>query len=110
MDLSVRPLAAEDFDGFINYWLGLSKAEIERLGIAIDRLPSAARMRCDLEAMLVAPDDGVRSFVLAWCINGEAIGHSSLKDIVPVTLAAFICTCGARICAAKDTARIFFVW
>src|SRR5216117_536248 len=83
MDLSVRPLAAEDFDGFINYWLGLSKAEIERLGIAIDRLPSAARMRCDLEAMLVAPDDGVRSFVLAWCINGEAIGHSSLKDIVP---------------------------
>src|SRR5947209_16104026 len=83
MDLSVRPLAAEDVDGFINYWRGLSKAEIERLGIAIDRLPSAARMRCDLEAMLVAPDDGVRSFVLAWCINGEAIGHSSLKDIVP---------------------------
>ena len=21
--------------------------------------------------------------VLAWCVNGEAIGHSSLKDIVP---------------------------
>jgi len=21
--------------------------------------------------------------VLVWCINGEAIGHSSLKDIVP---------------------------
>ncbi len=84
IDLSVRPLAAEDFDGFINYWFGLSQAEIECLGIAIDRLPSAARMRSDLEAMLVAPDDGVRSFfVLAWCINGEAIGHSSLKDIVP---------------------------
>jgi RimJ/RimL family protein N-acetyltransferase len=81
-DLSVRPLAAEDFDGFINYWLGLSQAEIERLGIAIDRLPSAAQMRSDLEAMLAA-DAGVRSLVLAWCINGEAIGHSSLKDIVP---------------------------
>jgi len=83
MDLSVRPLAADDFDGFINYWLGLSQAEIERLGVAIDRVPSAARMRSDLEAMLIAPDDQVRSFVLAWCINGEAIGHSSLKDIVP---------------------------
>jgi [ribosomal protein S5]-alanine N-acetyltransferase len=83
MDLSVRPLAAKDFDSFINYWLGLSQAEIERLGVAIDRLPSAARMRSDLEAMLAAPYDGVRSFVLAWCINGEAIGHSSLKDIVP---------------------------
>jgi [ribosomal protein S5]-alanine N-acetyltransferase len=83
MHLSVRPLVAKDFDGFINYWLGLSQAEIERLGVAIDRLPSAAQMRSDLEAMLAAPDDGVRSFVLAWCINGEAIGHSSLKDIVP---------------------------
>jgi RimJ/RimL family protein N-acetyltransferase len=83
MDLSVRPLAAEDFDDFINYWLALSQGELERLGIAIDRLPSAAQMRSDLEAMLAAPDDGVRSFVLAWCINGEAIGHSSLRDIVP---------------------------
>lgn len=82
MDLSVRPLAAEDFDSFINYWLGLSQAEIERLGVAIDRLPSAARMRSDLAAMLIAPDVAVHSFVLAWCINGEVIGHSSLKDIV----------------------------
>ena len=83
MDLSVRPLAADDFDDFINYWLGLSQAEIGRLGVAIDRVPSASRMRSDLEAMFIAPDDGVRSFVLAWCINGEVIGHSSLKDIVP---------------------------
>src|SRR5438093_198641 len=83
MKLCVRPLAAEDFDRFINYWLGLSQLELERLGVAIERLPSAARMRSDLEAMLAAPDDAVRSFVLVWCINGEAIGHSSLKDIVP---------------------------
>ena len=55
--LSVRPLAAEDFDGFIN-WLGLSQAEIERLGVAIDRVPSAARMRSDhgkLFSRLAAP-------------------------------------------------------
>jgi hypothetical protein len=45
MELSVRPLAAEDFDGFINYWLGLSQVEIEHLGVAVDRLPSTARMR-----------------------------------------------------------------
>jgi [ribosomal protein S5]-alanine N-acetyltransferase len=83
MELSIRPLAAQDFDGFINYWLGLSPAEIERLGVAIDCLPTADRMRSDLETMLAAPDETARSFVLAWCIDGEAIGHSSLKDIVP---------------------------
>ena len=83
MEPSVRPLAAQDFDGFINYWLGLSPAEIERLGVAVNCLPTADRMRSDLEAMLAAPDEAVRSFVLAWCLDGEAIGHASLKDIVP---------------------------
>jgi RimJ/RimL family protein N-acetyltransferase len=82
MDLSVRPLAAEDFDGFINYWLRLSDAEIERMGVAFNRVPSATQMRSDLEAMLTAQNNAVHSFVLAWCMNGEAIGHSSLKDIV----------------------------
>jgi hypothetical protein len=44
MDLSVRLLAADDFDGFINYWLGLSEVEIgARLGVAIDRVPSAGQ-------------------------------------------------------------------
>jgi RimJ/RimL family protein N-acetyltransferase len=83
MTLSIRPLAREDFDNFINYWRGLSQPELEHLGVASDRLPSAARMRFDLEAMLAASNDTLRTFVLAWCINGHAIGHSSLKDIVP---------------------------
>ena len=83
MDLSVRPVAAEDFDGFINYWVGLSPEEIERLGVAIDCLPTVDRMRADLEAILAAQDEAVRNFILAWCIDGEAIGHSSLKEIVP---------------------------
>jgi RimJ/RimL family protein N-acetyltransferase len=83
MDLSVRPLAAEDFDGFINYWLRLSDAEIERMGVVLNRVPSARQMRSDLEAMLTAQNNALHSFVLAWCVDGQAIGHSSLKDIVP---------------------------
>jgi len=80
MELSVRPLVEEDFDDFINYWHGLSRADVERMGVAIDRMPSRAQMRTDLQRAV--PIDRVGSFVLAWCINGEAIGHSSLKDIV----------------------------
>ena len=83
MELSVRPLAEKDFDDFINYWDGLSPADIERMGVAIERMPSPAKMRADLEIMLSTPQGSARSFVLAWCVNGEAIGHSSLKDIVP---------------------------
>ena len=81
--LTVRPLASEDFDGFIAYFTRSSKADAERMGLAIDRVPPAARMRSDLEAMTATPLDQVRSFVLAWCLDGQTIGHSSLKDIVP---------------------------
>jgi hypothetical protein len=83
MQLSVGPLAAEDFDGFINHWLGLSQAEIERLGVAIDRLPSSARMRSDLEAMLVVPNDGHAQFCA--CLVHQWRGNRPFvtQDIVP---------------------------
>src|SRR4029453_7402161 len=81
--LSVRPLAREDFDGYIAYFTQPSKADAERMGLAIDRVPSAAQLRSELEAMSAAPVDRLRSFVLAWCVDRKTIGHSSLKDIVP---------------------------
>jgi RimJ/RimL family protein N-acetyltransferase len=81
--LTVRPLASEDFDGYIAYFTRPSKADAERMGLAIDRVPPATRMRSDLEAMIAAPLNQLRSFVLAWCVDGNTVGHSSLKDIVP---------------------------
>jgi RimJ/RimL family protein N-acetyltransferase len=81
--LTVRPLASEDFNGYIAYFTRPSEADAERMGLAIDRVPSASRLRSDLEAMIATPLDQVRSFVLAWCLDGQTIGHSSLKDIVP---------------------------
>ena len=81
--LTVRPLATEDFEGFIVYFTRASKADAERMGLATDRVPSPSRMRSDLEVMIATPVDQLRSFVLAWCLDGKAIGHSSLKDIVP---------------------------
>jgi RimJ/RimL family protein N-acetyltransferase len=81
--LTVRPLASEDFDGFIAYFTRASQADAERMGLAIDKVPSPAQLRCDLEAMIATPVDLLRSFILAWCLDGKTIGHSSLKDIVP---------------------------
>ena len=81
--LTVRPLANEDFDGYIAYFTQISKVDAERMGLAIDRVPSAAQLRSDLKTMIATPLDRLRSFVLAWCIDGKTIGHSSLKDIVP---------------------------
>lgn len=81
--LTIRPLATEDLDDYVAYFTRISKVDAERMGLAIDRVPSATRLRSDLEAMIAAPLDRIRSFVLAWCVDGKAIGHSSLKNIVP---------------------------
>ena len=81
--LTIRPLATEDLDDYIAYFTQPCKADAERMGLAIDRVPSATQLRSDLEAMITAPLHRLRSFVLAWCVDGKAIGHSSLKDIVP---------------------------
>jgi RimJ/RimL family protein N-acetyltransferase len=81
--LTIRPLATEDLDDYVAYFTRISKVDAERMGLAIDRVPSATRLRSDLEAMIAAPPDRIRSFVLAWCVDGKAIGHSSLKNIVP---------------------------
>ena len=51
------------------------------MGIEIARIPSPARLRADVEAIIASP--APRTFLLAWCIHGEVIGHSSLKDILP---------------------------
>src|SRR5215469_7930829 len=80
--LTVRPLAREDFDGYIAYFTRPSKADAERMGLAIERVPSAARLRSNLQTMIASPVDRVHSFVLAWCLDGETIGHSSLKVII----------------------------
>ena len=81
--LTVRPLVSEDFDGYIAYFTRVSKADAERMGLAIDKVPSPTQLRSDLETMIATPVDRLRSFVLAWCIDGKTIGHSSLKNIVP---------------------------
>src|SRR4030095_9991834 len=65
------------------YFTRPSKDCAERMCRVIDRVPSAAQLRSDLKAMIAAPVDRLRSFILAWCLDGKTIGHSSLKDIVP---------------------------
>ena len=82
-DFSIRPLAPQDLDGFVTYFTCPSRADADRMGLDISRVPSATQMRSDLNTMICAAPERLSSFVLAWCIDGTAIGHSSLKDIVP---------------------------
>ena len=82
-EFGIRPLTTEDLDGFIAYFTRPSTADAKRMGLDINRVPSPTQLRSNLKAMIGAPPDRLSSFVLAWCIDGKAVGHSSLKNIVP---------------------------
>ena len=82
MQLTVRPFASDDIAGYVAYITEMSTAESERIGLAVDLLPPAEQMQAALAASLLEPIDRVRSFMLAWCVDGTVIGHSSVKDIV----------------------------
>lgn len=82
MILTVRPFEADDIAGYVAYVTQMPKADAERIGLAVDRLASPEKMRADLAASLLEPIERARSFMLAWCVDGGVIGHSSLKDIV----------------------------
>ena len=82
MHLTVRPFASDDISGYVAYMTQMPTADSERMGLAVDRLPPAEKMAADLAASLGEPINQVRSFMLAWCVDGEIIGHSSVKDIV----------------------------
>jgi RimJ/RimL family protein N-acetyltransferase len=79
--LTVRPLARHDIAGFIDYFTSLSAEDFKQMGIAPERIPSRAQLRSDLETTIGS--QAPPTFILAWCLDGEAIGHSSLKDIIP---------------------------
>jgi len=97
MELTGFPFAVNDFDGFINYWQGLFPAEIARMGVVVSRMSSATRVRADLKRMLTSRDKYVRTFGLAWCVNGKSIGHWSLKDTIPSRFASISACKSGRV-------------
>jgi hypothetical protein len=80
--LTVRPMTFEDFGGIINYFCGNPPDYYDRLGIDPEKVPSADDYRKTLEAFIDLPANGASAFYSIWVLNGEAVGHSSLKDIL----------------------------
>lgn len=80
--LSVRPLEADDLDRVIGYFLDAEPWFHDRLGIDPERLPTReAWTALVLEDLPRVPEDR-ELFYLIWEIDGVAVGHSNLNDIV----------------------------
>ena len=81
--LSVRPLAGEDFDGYIAYFTQASKADAERMGMAIERVPSATQLRLnDLDVFTCRPVSRARPANDSWPPISQTVdGSNFLSDV-----------------------------
>ena len=80
--LEVRPLRAEEAPPVVRYFHGASDADLDRMGVVDrSRLPAPEEWTARLAAAIRSP--GASSFYLAWLVDGEAVGFSSLKNLRP---------------------------
>ena len=81
--IEVRPFATrEELAAMIEYFLGASNSFLEGMGVDLSKLPTRAEW---LEASLEdaeLPDSEKKRFYVAWRLDGELIGHSSISHIV----------------------------
>jgi len=80
--LSVRPMQADDVAKIAEYFCENSSEHYERLGIDRSKLPPASEYRRSLLDLVDVAPERATTYYSIWLLNGDPIGHSSLKDIV----------------------------
>jgi hypothetical protein len=79
-NVRVRPLAPAEIHHIVDYLVGSSPADRERMGLA-NVPPREALAQAYLEAC-TTPEQDAKSFYLVWLVDDRPIGFSSLKGIV----------------------------
>ncbi len=80
--LSVRPLQAQDIDCIADYWLNAEPTFLLGMGVDLSKMPSREQWHAALNKQLNTPMREKQSFATIWEVNGEAIGHCNINDII----------------------------
>jgi hypothetical protein len=80
--LSIRPMQAADVSLMVQYWMNCTDEDLSRMGADKTKLPSTEAFSLVLHEICKTPQSDAKSFYLIWLIDGVAVGHSALKDIV----------------------------
>jgi hypothetical protein len=79
--LSVRPLASNDITLIVNYWCDMSAADLERMGVDATKIPTGEQFTANLHTQLNTPTTELKAFPMIWCVDDEAVGFATLKNI-----------------------------
>ena len=78
--LRVRPLESGDIPAIVEYWTTATASDLERMGVDVAKLPSAAGLTSNLERLCGGGQDVTTAYSV-WRVDDQSIGYASLKNI-----------------------------
>ncbi len=81
MNLEVTEIQNHHIDSLLDYWYGASKADLERMGADITKLPKREEFHKKLAHQIPLPYDKKQAYALIWLLNDTAMGHCNIGDI-----------------------------
>lgn len=81
MNLTVRPMTAEEFPMMTDYFLSLGESTLRGMGVEPSRLPEANAWHQLLVEDLAKSLDQRQFWYVIWALGGVPIGHSNINKI-----------------------------
>lgn len=79
---SIRPLADNDIDQVINYFIHSDESFLMSMGVDPNKLPPRCEWRSIIAIDLVKPLEQKSLFYLIWEMDGQPVGHSNINKVV----------------------------
>lgn len=73
--LSVREMNEKDIALIVNYWLHSDPLHLQRMGVALAKIPTEAQLSQMLSSQLALPVEQKRAYCIIWQLDGNPIGH-----------------------------------
>jgi len=82
MQLSVREIEEKDIPSIISYWLDSDGDFLKSMGVDLEKIPSTENLEKMLHGQLEKSYAEKPSYATIWEVDGRAIGHCNVGDII----------------------------
>jgi len=80
--LSVREIQEQDIPHIIHYWTSASDDHLIGMGVDVTKMPAPEAWTDILSAQLSQSYDQKQSYCTIWQVDGKAVGHCNVTNIV----------------------------
>ncbi|MBL4577450.1 MAG: GNAT family N-acetyltransferase [Flavobacteriales bacterium] len=80
--LTVREIQEGDIQGILSYWLDSDSDHLKSMGVDLEKIPPLEQLQMRLRTQLKQSYKEKVSYCTIWEIDGEAVGHCNVSDIL----------------------------